>query len=313
MLVRAAEAAADGETGAAERHERRLALLAAVDLVRPILMDAARAATDPARRENLAFYRCSLDVIAARARLDLAEPAAALALLDGLEHEPGATGEVESEAIRLRIHAHRALGDASAAVREVERLLETAPDRVMSALAPMLASLVAEVERLAADGREAEASQHARLELEPLAERLRDWPPRAALERADRLRLDGALAAAFRLAGRCEAALPMSAELLRLAPDRIEFIFGRAECLFGGDAAQLAEAMGLYKRIAAAGPAGGGALYWESQLRMLQILDRVGRNTRQIAPRIDWLRQLDPALGGERLQRQFEALAAKHR
>ena len=45
---------------------------------------------------------------------------------------------------------------------------------------------------------------------------------------------------------------------------------------------------------------------------MLQILDRVGRNTHRILPRIEQLRQQDRALGGERYRRPFQRLEAKY-
>ena len=45
---------------------------------------------------------------------------------------------------------------------------------------------------------------------------------------------------------------------------------------------------------------------------MLQILDRSGKNTQRIAPQIRRLRQRDPALGGDRLRREFDALETRH-
>ena len=67
--------------------------------------------------------------------------------------------------------------------------------------------------------------------------------------------------------------------------------------------------MGLYQRIAAVS---AGEYHWQSQLRMLQILDLTGHNTRRIAPHIRRLRQKDQQLGGERLRRGFEVLQKKY-
>jgi hypothetical protein len=80
-----------------------------------------------------------------------------------------------------------------------------------------------------------------------------------------------------------------------------------------GDEASLAAAMPAFKRIAALGSQDGGEAYWLAQLRQLQILDRVGRNTAKIGPQIERLRQDDPLMGGERFRRQFDALQARHR
>ena len=74
----------------------------------------------------------------------------------------------------------------------------------------------------------------------------------------------------------------------------------------------VAEAMELYKRISGATAGTRGDDYWQAQLRMLQILDRTGRNTHRIAPHIERLRQKDRELGGERFRREFERLQAQH-
>ena len=47
-------------------------------------------------------------------------------------------------------------------------------------------------------------------------------------------------------------------------------------------------------------------------MRMLQILDRTGRNTDKIVPRIRQLRQLDRNLGGLRFRREFERLQNRY-
>jgi hypothetical protein len=70
--------------------------------------------------------------------------------------------------------------------------------------------------------------------------------------------------------------------------------------------------MSLFKRIAAAGIEGAGHdAYWLSQLRMLQILERTRKNPGQISPRIEYLRQQDADLGGERFEPEFDRLSNK--
>ncbi len=78
------------------------------------------------------------------------------------------------------------------------------------------------------------------------------------------------------------------------------------------EAADLAAAMAVYRRLAADREAAGPVRWWTAQLRMLQILDRTGRNLESIGPRIERLRLEDPAFGYPRLQPAFEALAARH-
>ena len=85
--------------------------------------------------------------------------------------------------------------------------------------------------------------------------------------------------------------------------------FGRAECLF--DKGDYAEAMGLYGRVWGVSVDRGDDHYWQSQLRMLQILSRTNRHTSRIGPQIQRLRQKDPQLGGERFKREFELLQGR--
>jgi tetratricopeptide (TPR) repeat protein len=148
----------------------------------------------------------------------------------------------------------------------------------------------------------------------PAAKTLEEWlgtsdAPTDALERAA---LERRVAEAYRLAGQCELASKIYTQLLRIQPDSAEILLGQAECLFAlaGDE-RLAQAMGIYKRLAAAGPNAGNNAFWLSQLRMLQILDITNRSTQQILPRIERLRQTDANFGGERYRQGFEALRAK--
>ena len=114
----------------------------------------------------------------------------------------------------------------------------------------------------------------------------------------------------YRLSLRYADALRLYDELLTKRPNAQEGLFGQAECLFHLPGNRDAEAMMLYRRIASAGQ--DGQYYWPAQLRMLQILDRIGRNTDRIAPRIRRLRQQDSQFGGERYRRGFETLLNKY-
>ena len=72
---------------------------------------------------------------------------------------------------------------------------------------------------------------------------------------------------------------------------------------------RLAEAMTILKRIAAGRRAARDRWFWFAETLQLEILRAASRNTEQIAPRVEQLRAIDPALGGERWRRRLEAVA----
>ncbi len=137
---------------------------------------------------------------------------------------------------------------------------------------------------------------------------LENWLEQAESEGDDLDWVRRRVAHAFRDAGLASDALRNYQRLLEKYPDDRELLMGRAECLFAGSGGQEAEAMAIYKRVSAMGPQDGGSDYWLAQLRTLQILDRVQKNTHRIGPQIVRLRQQDPMLGGERFRRGFDAL-----
>ncbi|MCA9290660.1 MAG: tetratricopeptide repeat protein, partial [Phycisphaerales bacterium] len=152
-------------------------------------------------------------------------------------------------------------------------------------------------------GDEAAAGALAARELLPLAAVL-DEASGADASMAVTRRL--AIADAYRLAGRPREALAIYDELDRAHPDRAEILLGRAECLVAMDDG-LRDAMLIYRRLGASGP-GAGASYWLAQLRMLELIERSGRNREQILPRLARLRAESPELGGPRFRARFEAL-----
>jgi tetratricopeptide (TPR) repeat protein len=259
-------------------------------------------------RASLAWLR----VHQAEAHVALHEAALALEVLEGIETEAGIEGPVLAAALRARIDAFQMAGDGSGARDAVARFVRAAPQRAGEVVPPLMAEVQGEVERLLREGQEEEAAGLARLELLPLAEILDAWlaeGPEGDVTAPRSRTADG-----FRLAGRFADGLRQYDRLLEDHPDALQFVTGRAECLYGmGDEASLAAAMPAFKRIAALGSQDGGEAYWLAQLRQLQILDRVGRNTAKIGPQIERLRQDDPLMGGERFRRQFDALQARHR
>ncbi|MCH8163989.1 MAG: tetratricopeptide repeat protein [Planctomycetes bacterium] len=256
-------------------------------------------------------YLASLRVFQATALLEVGEPQQAVESLQGADTDPSLDSATIAKALLIRIDAYYALGRGNEVEHQIERLLEVAPDRAGGILATMLKSRQRGVTALIEMSRDDEATQLARRELAPLADAVGRW---LALDTADAPDADGLrlrAADAYRLAERYDDALRLYDTLLLKHPNAVEALLGRAECLFGLGGDQYPQAMAIYKRISSAA-AEGGDYYWQSQLRMLQILDRTNRNTRRIAPHIRRLRQRDPQLGGERFRRGFEILQNEH-
>ncbi len=102
--------------------------------------------------------------------------------------------------------------------------------------------------------------------------------------------------------------------VLHTHPDTAEALIGKAESNFalGGDE-RLSEAMAIHRRMLAGREMEGDALrrdnaWWLSQLRQLQILQRVHRWDSRAIMQLNRLRALDPALGGEVFAAAFEQL-----
>jgi hypothetical protein len=269
-------------------------VLDAADAVEPAVRRALAAADDPAKTRELRDDLAVLSVFRAEARLALGDAPGALEALERV----GDDCSLAADAVLTRIDAYAALGRSDAIEREIERLPDVAGPRAGDILAAMLAAR-----------RETQDPQR---ELVPVARALVRWLPTTSDDGVDRTRLELAAADAFRAAEHWREALGLYDDLLSRYPHALEVLLGRAECLFGLGNDHLADAMQLYKRIASATAGRGDDHYWQSQLRMLQILSRTDRNTQRIAPHIQRLRQKDPALGGERFRREFERLQAQH-
>lgn len=287
-------------------------VIAAIDRVQPII-EASHASAGAERRKALRDYRGLLHVYRAEALLRMNQPQAALQAVAAIEREPDVSGLVVGEALRVRINAYQALRQPDDAQRAIEQFASSSPGQVIQVLPSVLAAMRREVETLLNIGRESEARELASRTMLPTAEileqathQMNDDDPGSAVIRQH-------IASAYLLSGRFTEAAARYDRLLRAAPDAAEILLGRAEALFGmrGEQ-QLAQAMSIYKRLAATGPEHNAEHYWLSQLRMLQILDLVSRNTDQIPPRVERLRQHDANLGGDRFKSGFEALRVKY-
>lgn len=299
---------ARGQTNPVDRTDRYRQLLAMIERVQPMLNRGATSAGNESRAGTLRYYGVSLRVYEAQAWLALDEPQRAAVMLAGIEDNPAMDGPLLALALLARIDAYYAAGRSAEVPRELDRLLTVSPDEAGTVLAAMLKARQSRVTELLEVSRDEQAAERAQRELLPLAEAIGRWLKTRgdSDEPAVRLRAaDG-----YRLSLRYEDALRLYDELLAKRPNAQEAVFGQAECLFHLPGDRDAEAMIIYRRIGSAGR--DGVYYWPAQLRMLQILDRTGRNTDRIAPRIRRLRQHDSQLGGERWRRGFETLLNKY-
>jgi tetratricopeptide (TPR) repeat protein len=269
-------------------------VLDAVDAVDPAVRRALAVTDDDAQAEDLRDDQAVLSVYRAEARLALGDPSGALETLRSVGDDRTAA----ADAVLTRIDAYAALGRSADVDRELGRLLAVAGPRAGHILAAMLASRPETPDR--------------QRDLVPVARALVRWLRTAGDEVRDRARLELAAADAYRQAQQWRDALDLYDGLRSRYPNAIEVLLGRAECLFALGDDHLADAMELYKRISRATGGTDGDEYWQSQLRMLQILSRTDRNTQRIAPHIQRLRQKDPELGGEHFRREFERLQAQH-
>ena len=305
-LVSAFEAWAEAEAESALRPQRYRKLLEVIDEVRPVLEQAA--AREPKR---LAHDVALLDVARARALLALGEPKRALEALP-VSSDPVLERAIVAEALGLRIDAHEALGESDEAGRAIDGLLEVAPQEAGSILSDLLETRKRSVVTLLERGRPDEAARQAARELVPVAEALERWASAQSSGDPGLVAARLRVAEAYRLGELWARALRLYDELLASYPSAVELLFGRAECLSGLGSDHDTQAMGIYKRIIGAATDVPEAYYWQSHLRMLQILDRSNRNTHRIAPHIERLRRRDPQLGGERFRRGFEILQNKY-
>ncbi|NNF43733.1 MAG: hypothetical protein HKN62_11950 [Phycisphaerales bacterium] len=275
-------------------------------------MQAAAATASPRRAGDLRFYATELQVIEAEALLGAGEPIRALEAIAGIEQTPGLEPTVLASALRVRIRASQAADRPEEARRAVGQFLETAPEQAGVVLDAMLARLLDEQRRELDQGTPTdEVTTRFGPEIAPLATALDEWLRSADLDASRRAAYQHRAAEGHLASGQTKAALRLYDRLARTNPHAAEVLLGRAECLYRLGADHLAEAIVLYKRLAAGGLDLGHHFYWQANLRILQILDLVGRNTHKIVPQINRLRAQDPTLGGVRYAVEFERLERK--
>lgn len=261
------------------------------------------------RRRDLQTYLDALRVYEAEAILGQGRAGEAVDRLASLD--PAAVDRsVAAELLAVRIRALHQAGRAEEARREAARFMASIPEQAGRVVPSMLDVLTAEIERLIDLGRESAALEKAREELLPLAQALEAWMRERSMAADMTESILTRIADAYRAAREFEPALRLYDEVLARQPRAREATLGRAESLFGLE--RFGEAMELFRRIAADRAEAMDHDFWLSELRLLQILDRVGRNTNQIRPRILRLGASDATYGGERFRRAFEILLNKY-
>jgi hypothetical protein len=116
-----------------------------------------------------------------------------------------------------------------------------------------------------------------------------------------------------RVAGRPTDALKTIDLLLAAQPTAAEPLLEKAHALAGlDDKPSLEAAFTLFKRLRA-GAKSQSLLWWQCELGQLEILDKLGTSGDAIAPRLKWLRELDPEMGGDATRSRFESLQSRVR
>ena len=196
---------------------------------------------------------------------------------------------------------------------EIARAAEAVADRGGAdggaAIALALGQALDSIDAVAAQTGRQPDEDELRAELEPVAEALRRW-----LEdlRSDDVASWLLVARTYRRSGRYDDALAIADSMVVRSPDDGDVLFERAENLWwlGGED-RLTQAMLIYRRLGRADRSSASRRWWWSQLRMLEILASLERNTEQIAPRIRQLRNDDPTLGGADIRQGFDSLSIR--
>ncbi|MGI9013258.1 MAG: tetratricopeptide repeat protein [Phycisphaerales bacterium] len=265
---------------------------------------------DADRAQLLHMYQTSIRAIEAEAAIDLGLYNQALAAIEPITIESNVDGGLLGRVLGLRVRALQAAGRGNDASVEIQRFATARPGDVGRIVPPMLVALRNDVETLIRTSQQDAATRKAQEELLPLAVALETWLAGAgSLDEQARTAIRVGIADSYRLAGEYASAAALYEDVIRAAPQLLEAQFGLAECRYATGSYEAA--MTTYKRIAAT-QSERDRYYWTSELRMLQILEKVQKNVHQIRPRVEMLAQQDAELGGDDLRREFDALRIRH-
>ncbi len=232
------------------------------------------------------------------------EAAALVRTLDKRPLDDSQRGRIETLRLRCAAGDPEAMAIAASAVAGQRRAEGGAA--IASALGNAIARLADEAR---SSGVEPGLAVYQR-EVLPLAEAMLEWlegmdahDPAAWL-----LVVEG-----LRRSGRSAEALKIISSWLSERKDAGQVLFERAECLYAlGEEEQMAEAMSIYRRLSRVEREQDPRRWWWSQVRMLEILSLLERDSERIGPRIRQLLAEDDELGGADIRRRFENLLARH-
>ena len=263
-------------------------------------MRALRLEQDGARADQV-------DLVIAAVLLDDGRAEDAARVLEGIGRSAlDADRQARFDALVLR----SARGDAGAMAAAANEVSRRATADGGAALVTALSTALEQLDLRSQTRGDVPGPEAIAAELLPLAESLEYWLQEQQVEDPAAWSL---VADARGRSGEHAASLAIYDRLLQLHPSAGSLLAGRAQALFDlGGTERLAESMQIYRRLASAGMQSAPRRWWIAQLRMLQILDSIDRNTEQIAPRIRRLQQQDPELGGADTRRAFEGLLVKH-
>ena len=291
------------------------------------LLDEARAAigSDPGSLAAWAKARFTL----AAAALDRGEVESAIARLEGFEDDFAESPDLVRRGYQEMIAARVEAEQLQQAVDLAQRMTRRFPDAAAPVINEVVTRLDGEIDALrrradaeAAPTRARELRDRAQSKAEAAAELtglLLDWARQQDLQPQQLLAYQVLHGKTLRLADRLDDSLailkPLRERFASSGP--VLFQYGQTQYEIGvarDDATALSEA------VRALGALSSPSLYqppypeifWVSNLRLVQVMDRRGDDPTDIVLRIRRLEQMDPGLGGEALQRRFNAIRARN-
>lgn len=258
---------------------------------------------------NLSHYISLVELIKAEVYLLMNEPGQALGVIktvlgiDGIRDDD----DLIIQCTDLHIRVLDALGRYGEIEKALENLVKQFPDKASGLLDTLIADIYQRVKAIENNTEIDKEISEAQQQLLPLVE--------TRLKINANIDVDNAIAGfyiadAFRLTGDYNQAKHYFDKIAD-GENNLSVVtaFGRAECLYHQK--EYSQAIGLYQQLISKRP-NQDLIYWQAELRQLQILDLVQRNTDRIYSRIQRLKKYDSQLGGVRFLSAFSVLERKY-
>ena len=263
-------------------------------------------------------------------------------LLDeSLKEHSDESGKIRAQSLRIQaLLASNRLREAARVADELPNIKDTPPDvRIFSVTAAIsaygqadrkqdAANILDDFGKIDPEGRTTFANAYVKNLATTLRTQIRDGDSKKAVANAqsafangiipslDKLQYSIAdnpwptLYAAFvlRLAGQSNDAIAYCDAILKEHPGTSEALLEKAEAMFAqGGPPQWQAAFTIFKQIRV-GSQRGSRMWWQSELRQLEILEKMEQQLDAIGPRVNRLRKENPDLGGGEIRRGLEAL-----